>query len=72
MHKQQLPTTLIRIDDGEEFTINVDGTYSLEVSKQSKDSAGDPHFFHRWTLARLINTGEFMIKENCNEKIEAV
>ena len=48
---------LQRIDDGEIFSRNDDGTYSIDSWKN------DGHLHHSWSFERLMETNAFRILE---------
>ena len=58
---QELPDVLIRIDDGEEFVLNPNGTYSNKCMLKFKNEG---HLIHEWSWECLMenNRGHFRIK----------
>lgn len=58
-----LPKTIIRVDDGEEFVLNENGTYSSKVMILFRDKG---HLIGEWSYECLMvkNKGYFKISDD--------
>jgi hypothetical protein len=59
---KSLPKTIIRINDGEEFVLNENGTYSLKLMLPFREKG---HLISEYAYECLMvgNKGKFKIKE---------
>ena len=67
---KNLPKTLIRIDGGEEFVLNKNGTYSLKASLEWKKKG---HLIHEWSydvlMENIVNKGAFKIADGTEDLV---
>ena len=65
---KKLPKTIIRLDDGEEFVLNKNGTYSLKASLEWKKKG---HLINEYTYECLMSLDGFKVADG-TEDIEGM